>query len=102
MKRFLITYTFHPDSGPVEAWHRHVAEFIAAIDADPELKGRLQYTCTKAKSGAVYYHLVEADDDVPDLLQKRDWFKRYTEETKRAGGGKVDVVTLETIAATKR
>jgi len=40
-------------------------------------------------------------DEVPGLLQQREWFKRYTEETKRVGGGTVEVLPLEIIAETK-
>jgi hypothetical protein len=102
MKRFLIKYTYNPASGPVEDWHRHIKEFIAGLDSDPELKGRIGYLCMKAKDSANYYHIAEArDDDVPNLLQLRDFFKRYTEETKRVGGGTVEVLPLETIAETR-
>ena len=55
----------------------------------------------KARDGADYFHFVEAVDDAPDLLSRRDWFKKYTEETKRVGGGDVRVVALDTVAETK-
>jgi hypothetical protein len=100
MKRFLIKYTFGLEAGATEDWHRSVAAFIAALDADPALRGRVRYRCMKARGGADYYHVAEAtDDDAVQALQQREFFKRYTEETKRvAGGGAVVVVPLETIA----
>lgn len=103
LKRFLITYTFRPGHATVDEWHRHVAEFIAALAADPALGGRIRYTCMKAKDGSKYFHIAEvADDDAPKELQQRDFFKRYTEETKRVAGGEVEVVGLETIAESQR
>ena len=102
MKPFLIRYKFDPASGPAEDWHRQVAAFISALETDPELKGRINYRCMKVRDGRDYYHLAEPlDDDAPKLLQQRDWFKRYTDETKRAGGGTVEVLPLEVIAETK-
>lgn len=109
MKRFLITYTHRPETGWTEEdWHRQVRAFIAALDDDPALRGRIVYRCMKAKdakdekTGAAYYHLAEAaDDGAIQELQQRAFFQRYTEETKRVAGGVVQVTALETIAETK-
>src|SRR5258708_38773248 len=80
MKRFLIKYTYRLENGDVEAWHRHVAEFIAALDGDPDLKGRISYHCMRVKDGKDYYHIAEAADDAaPKLLQQHEFFQRYTE-----------------------
>jgi len=104
MKRFLIKYTFGLEAAAVEAWHGRVGEFIAALDADPVLKGRVTYRCMKARDGADYYHLAEAVDDAAvQALQEREFFKRYTAETRRvAGAGAVVVVPLDTIAESAR
>ena len=103
MKRFLISYKFRPETGSVDRWHQRVAEFIAALDSDPALKGRIVYRCMKARDGNDYYHLAEtADDQAAKELQQRDFFNRYTEETKRVAGGDVTVTPLETIAETAR
>src|SRR5262245_32825875 len=102
MKRFLITYTFRLDDASVDAWHEHVAEFISALDQDVRLKGRIHYRCMKAKDRGVYYHLAEArDDEAIQTLSQQDFFKRYTEETKRVAGGHVDVLPLEIVAETR-
>jgi hypothetical protein len=101
MKRFVIKYTHHPESGPLEEWHKRVREFISALDGDAELMGRITYRCMKVKDSGDHYHLVEAEDDVPNLLAQREWFKAYTAETKRVAGGEIEVMSMETIAETK-
>lgn len=102
MKRFLISYKFSLDPEAEAAWHRRVGEFIAAIEGDPELAGRISYRCMKVKDGASYYHLAEAADDAAiQTLQQRAFFRSYTEETKRVAGGEVTVSSIETLAETK-
>jgi hypothetical protein len=49
----------------------------------------------------IYYHLATtADDTAAKELGQRDFFKHYTEATKRASGGTVEVVPLDMIAET--
>lgn len=99
MKHFLIKYRF--THGSPEAWHQAIARFIAALDHDPELKGKISYRCTKRRDGTDYYHLAAAaDDQAIKTLQGRDYFPGYTEETKRVAGGEVEVVPLEIVAET--
>jgi hypothetical protein len=99
MKYFLIKYTFK--SGSEEQWHRDIAAFVAAIDGDPALRGKLTYRCMRARGGADYYHLATAaDDETVQTLQSRDFFSRYTGQTELAAGGDVDVVLLEIVAET--
>ena len=101
MKRFLIAYTFRLDPQAEAAWHRHVSEFIAELRRDVAIDGRVTYTCMKVKDSAAYYHLAEAEDDeAVTLLTSREYFKRYTAETKRVAGGEVEVRPLETLAST--
>jgi hypothetical protein len=102
MKRFLIEYTFSVDPSQADAWHREVAAFIANIDADPELRGKLRYRCMKAKTGSRYVHIAEpADDETVQALNRREWFQRYTAETKRVAGDTLTVSGLETLAETQ-
>jgi quinol monooxygenase YgiN len=102
MKRFLITYTFREGAVSVDAWHKRVAEFISAVESDAELEGSISYRCMKARDRPVYYHIAEArTDEAIQALVHRDYFKRYTEETKRVGGGEVLVSPLDTIAETR-
>ena len=83
MKHFLIKYRFQ--DGSEAAWREHIGRFIAAVEADATLNGRISYRCMKAENGSgEYYHLAAtADDEAGKALQSRDFFKAYTEETKR-------------------
>jgi len=99
MKHFLIKYHFK--EGSPEAWRQHIAEFISALENDPELKGRIAYRVMKHRDGSGYYHLAAASDDqAAGALGRKDFFKRYTEETRRVAGGEVEVLPLELIAET--
>ena len=99
MKTFLIKYQFM--DGSPEAWHQEIVRFIAALDSDPELKGRISYRCMRERNGLGYYHLATAvDDEAIAALQRKAFFRPYTEETKRVAGGVVEVVPLEVIAET--
>src|SRR5450631_3291123 len=99
VKTFLIKYQFK--DGSAESWHQHIARFIAALDAHPELRGKIWYRCMKERRGSGYYHLATAMDDAAiAALQRADFFRPYTDETKRVAGGEVEVVPLEVIAET--
>jgi quinol monooxygenase YgiN len=101
MKHFLIKYRLQNASQ--DAWHNDVAEFIAALDGDPALRGKISYRCMKSRDGADYYHLAEAaDEQAIKALQSSPFFSRYTEKTKQAAGGRVDVLPLEIVAETAR
>jgi len=77
-------------------------EFIAAIDNDPALQGKISYRCMKSRDGSDYYHLAAAaDDQAIKALQASSVFKNYTEKTRKAAGGSVDVLPLDIIAETK-
>ena len=99
MKQFLIKYRLKNGSEP--QWHADIARFIAALDADPALKG-ITYRCMKHRGGTDYYHLATAaDDEAVKALQSRDFFSRYTEQTKHTAGGEVEVLPLDVVAETK-
>jgi hypothetical protein len=99
MKHFLIRYRF--TNGTETEWHQAIARFIAALDDDPDLKGKISYRCMKMRDDSAYYHLAAAtDDQAITLLQQREYFKRYTEATKHVAGGDVVVSPLEIIAET--
>ena len=101
MKHFLIKYRL--TNATPEAWHRDVADFIAAIDSDPALKGKISYRCMKSRDGADYYHLASAtDDQAIKALQQSAFFSRYSEKTRHVAGGTVDVMPLEIVAETAR
>jgi hypothetical protein len=100
MKYFLIKYRHK--KGAEDEWHRSIAQFIAALDADAGLKGKIAYRCMKHRGGTDYFHLAAAaDDEAVKTLQSRDFFTRYTAQTKLAGGGEVEVLPLEIVAETR-
>ena len=101
MKRFLIKYQLR--NGTTEEWHGDIARFIAALDADPGLQGRISYRCMRSRDGKDYYHLAAAVDEtaIKDL-QSRDFFKSYTERTRLVSGGTVEVLPLDIIAETRK
>ena len=99
MKYFMIKYRF--TTGTKEEWHQDIARFIANIDSDPALKGRISYRCMKGTKNNEYYHIASPiDDQAVAALQQRDWFKAYTEKTKLVAGGEVEVMPIEIIAQT--
>ena len=99
MKHFMIKYQLA--NGAPEEWHREIDRFIAALNDDPELKGKISYRCMKNRDDAGYYHLAAAtDEQAIKTLQSRDFFKHYTEKTRQAAGGEVVVTPIELIAET--
>jgi hypothetical protein len=101
MKYFLIKYRLKNSS--TEAWHKDISDFIAALDGDPVLHGKISYRCMKSRNGDDYYHLAAAaDEQAVKALQQSPFFARYTEKTKHAAGGAVDVLPLEIIAETRK
>ncbi len=100
MKHFMIKYRFA--NGTTEAWHREIARFIAALDNDPELRGRIIYRCLRNRDDSSYWHLASAADEAAvKTLQARDFFKHYAEKTRQvAEGGDVVVTPIEWIAET--
>ena len=90
-------------NGSESEWHRSIAQFIAALDSDADLKGKISYRCMKRRGSTDYFHLAAAaDDEAVKALQSRDFFTRYTEQTKLAGGGDVEVLPLEIVAETRQ
>ena len=99
MKHFMIKYQFA--NGTSEQWHQEVSRFIAALDGDPELRGKISYRVMKNRDDASYFHLAAAADEAAvKALQSRDFFKHYTEKTRQVAGGEVTVTPIEVIGAT--
>ena len=100
MKYSMIRYQLA--NGAEEAWHREVARFIAALDGDPELKGRINYRVMKNRDDSSYFHLAGVTDDAAvKALQSRDFFKAYQARTREAAAnGNVTVTPVELIAQT--
>ncbi|MCP3474315.1 hypothetical protein NLM33_28770 [Bradyrhizobium sp. CCGUVB1N3] len=99
MKHFMIKYQFR--NGTTEAWHQEIGRFIRAINADPELKGKIGYRCMKNRDDNSYFHLASVTDEAAQkTLQSRDFFKHYTEMTRTVAGGEVTVTPIELIDQT--
>src|SRR5271155_3188836 len=96
MKNFLIQYRL--TNGTEKDWHEEIVRFIAALDRDPELKGRIMYRCTKNREDGSYYHFASAlDDQAIKTLQQREFFKTYTDKSRVVSGGDLVVSALEVI-----
>jgi hypothetical protein len=99
MKHFMIKYQFA--NGTTEQWHGEIGRFIAALNSDPELKGKISYRVMKNRDDTSYYHLAAAaDEQAIKTLQAREFFKHYTEKTRQVAGGEVTVTPIEVIAET--
>ena len=99
MKYFMIKYQLA--EGATEEWHREIDRFIAALNGDPELNGKISYRCMKNRDDSSYWHLAAAaDEQAVKTLQQRDFFKHYTEKTRQVAGGEVVVTPIELIAET--
>lgn len=99
MKHFMIRYRFK--TGTKEDWHRAIAAFVANVDGNPALKGKIRYRVMNVRGSDDYFHLAAAaDDQAIQALQSQDFFKSYNAETRRVAGGEVEVVPLELIAET--
>ena len=99
MKHFLIKYHFK--QGSPEAWRQRITEFIATLESDPELKGRIAYRVMKHRDGSGYFHLAAAsDDEAAAALGRKDFFKAYQQATRQVADGEVEVLPLELIAET--
>ena len=100
MKYFMIKY--RRTSGNEADWHQDIANFIAALNSDPAVKGRISYRCLKRKDGIDYFHIAgAADDQAVKALQQSAFFPRYNEQTRQIAGGEVEVIPLETVAETE-
>ncbi len=100
MKHFLIKYRFQ--AGTEEQWRDNIVRFVAALNSDPELAGKISYRSMRNAKGADCYHLATvADDSVNKLLQSREFFARFSAGVKSAAGGEVEVVPLEIVAETR-
>jgi hypothetical protein len=97
---FLIKYRF--SNGSQEDWHREIKRFIAAIEDDPALNGRISYRYMKANNGAGdCYHLAGADDDeAAKALQEASSSSAAPANRNGSRAGRLKCVVLAMIAET--
>ena len=89
---------FYDYDGEEAAWEQATSNFIAAIDQDPELAGRLHYRVNRAREGGRRVHWGWWDDpEIVPILQSRDYFKEFTARVREMAGR-----TLTTIPLTRR
>lgn len=99
MRYFMIKYRFQ--EGTREDWHRAIEKFIAGLNADPAVAGKITYRCMRRRDSDDYYHFAgAADEQAIKALNSRAFFAPYQEETKRVSGGSVEVFPLDVIAGT--
>lgn len=84
MRAITIRYKF---SGPEDAWLKMVGDFIAAIDADPEVTGRFTYQVTTADDRETRVHWGRWDSrETLQKVQSRDYFKAFTSRLRELAG----------------
>jgi hypothetical protein len=99
VKHFLITYRLK--GGLEDRRHRDIRTFVAALDADPELHGKVAYLTMKRGGSNDYLHVAAAaDESAVKLLQSREFFKSYTARTDETAEGEVQVTPLEIVDET--
>jgi hypothetical protein len=99
VKYFLITYRLK--DGAEDRRHRDIDAFIAALDSDPELGGKVSYLTMKRGGSQDYLHVAAAADEAAvKLLGSREFFSRYTDQTEATAEGEVEVTPLEIVAET--
>jgi len=100
MKHVLIKYRV--EGGTQAEWHDEVARFVKAIEADPELSGKITYRAMKTPGGDYYHLATVVDQATADLLGERDFFERYTARVDEISKGTLETSPLEIIAQTER
>jgi hypothetical protein len=98
MKYNLIKYHF--TNGSQDDWRREVEQFVASIDGDAALRGKIAYRAMRTPDGDYYHIAASVDDSATKELVHREFFVRYTEKVEHASAGGVEVIPLEVIAET--
>ena len=101
MKHFLIKYRFK--DGSPEAWREEIQTFHRRRRSRPGLEwpDRLSlHESGKWVGRGLPPRRRRRTRNGPRPLQQRDFFKHYTEETKRVSGGTVEVLPLTILAET--
>ncbi len=84
-------------SGDEAVWQKTIADFIAAIDTDAEVAGRLHYRVNKAREGNRRVHWGWWDKpETVAKMQSRDYFKTFSAKLREMAGD-----TLTTIPVTR-
>jgi len=88
----LIQYNYDGDEGE---WLTAVEEFVAAVDADPALRGKFSYRVDIAADGVGRVHVGHWDaEETLAHLQAQDFFKRFAAKVGEFAGGAPNATRL--------
>ena len=98
MQGIVVRYDY---SGDEAAWRAVVDEFVSAILADPDVRGRFRYTVTVAADDRSRTHVGRWDsDETLKTVQSRDYFKTFSEAIQRFGGDSLASTKMRVAAST--
>jgi hypothetical protein len=99
MRQFMIHY--RRANGSDADWHSEIDAFVAALDADPALSGKISYRVVKRHDEPEYFHIATVHDEAAvKILQSRPFFTAYSGRNREVSGGNVEVVPLDFVAET--
>jgi len=85
MHGILIQYNYDGDEG---TWLAAMEDFVAAIDADPALRGKFSYRVNVAADGVGRVHVGQWDsDETLAHLQSQPFFKTFAGKVGEFSGG---------------
>ena len=94
----LIQYDYDGDEGE---WMAAVEGFVAAIDADPALRGKFSYRTNIAADGVGRVHVGRWDDEETLAhLQAQEFFKQFAAKVGEFAGGAPNATRLRLAAET--
>lgn len=78
---------FYEFSGDEAQWRRTVGEFIDAVNADEEIRGKFHYRVHSAKEGGRKVHWGWWDKpETVQKMQSRDYFRTFSTALKQLAG----------------
>jgi quinol monooxygenase YgiN len=99
MRSITIRYQYE---GPEEDWREVVGDFIAALDADPDVSGKFEYQVSVADDGKSRVHWGRWDSqETLKKMQASDYFKIFAERLKELAGGTPETFATDVVLKTK-
>lgn len=93
MRSITIRYRY---DGPEEKWREVIGDFIAALDADPDVSDKFDYQVSVADDGVSRIHWGRWDSqDTLRKMQSSDYFKTFAERLKELAGGPPETVATD-------
>lgn len=98
MEGIVIRYEYDGDEAP---WREAIDGFIAAIDADGDVRGRFSYSVNVAPDGKQRVHIGRWTEAAAlETLQGRDYFKAFSATLQGLAGDTLAAVRVSEAAAT--